>query len=144
MAYVKQNAGEGLNWRPTKEWNFGVGYGYERYDWTQADATTPTRIPARVYADWKPMNWFTFRSSGYYSERRYENYDYMDYVVDVQFPQGIVGPPASTTRSFIRPLTGSCSSIIAIDGKQTLPRISPSSRALHTPTFKYQDDNYTT
>ena len=37
MQYVKQNAGADLNWRPTKEWNIGGAYGFERYDWTQAD-----------------------------------------------------------------------------------------------------------
>ena len=38
ISYVKQNAGAELNWRPTKEWNVNVGYGYERYDYTEADA----------------------------------------------------------------------------------------------------------
>ena len=46
MAYIKQNGGADLNWRPTKEWNVGAAYGYERYDYTQVDANAPTRIPA--------------------------------------------------------------------------------------------------
>ena len=67
MQYVKQNAGEELNWRPTKEWNVGAAYGFERYDWTQADVNYTNENSGKVYADWKPMTWFTFRSSGYYS-----------------------------------------------------------------------------
>ena len=67
MTYVKQNAGEDLNWRPTKEWNLGVAYGFERYDWTQADVDYTNENSGKVYVDWKPMSWLGIRSSAMYS-----------------------------------------------------------------------------
>ena len=68
MQYIKQNAGADLNWRPTKEWNLGAAYGFERYDWTQADVDYTNENSGKVYADWKPMSWFGFRSSATYSD----------------------------------------------------------------------------
>ena len=38
ISYIKQNASEELNWRPTKEWNFIVAGGWEGYNYTEADA----------------------------------------------------------------------------------------------------------
>lgn len=80
MAYTKQNAGADLNWRPSKEWNLGVAYGFERYDWTRADVDVTNENSAKVYGDWKPFTWFTLRASGSAGFRRYDNYDYQDYV----------------------------------------------------------------
>ncbi len=143
MQYVKQNFGESLNWRPTKEWNFGAEYGYERYDWTQADVNYTNENSGKVYADWKPTNWFTLRSSGFYSERRYGNYDYTDYVADVQFPQGIVGPPASSNSFFY----SSAYRQLFIDNRNRWKAnlaadLTVTPEFILTPTFKYQDDNY--
>ena len=80
MAYIKQNAGVDLNWRPAKEWNLGAAYGFERYDWTRADANVTNENSGKVYGDWKPYSWFTLRASGSYGARRYDNYDYQGYV----------------------------------------------------------------
>jgi MtrB/PioB family decaheme-associated outer membrane protein len=76
MAYIKQNAGVDLNWRPTKEWNLGAAYGFERYDWTRADVNATNENSGKVYGDWKPMSWFTLRASGYAGFRRYDTYNY--------------------------------------------------------------------
>jgi hypothetical protein len=38
ISYIKQNAGEELNWRPVKDWNFNAAGGWEGYNYTQADA----------------------------------------------------------------------------------------------------------
>ena len=38
ISYIKQNAGEELNWRPTKDWNFTAAGGWEGYNYTEADA----------------------------------------------------------------------------------------------------------
>ena len=64
MAYIKQNAGADLNWRPTKEWNLGIAYGFERYDWTRADVDVTNENSGKIYGDWKPFSWFTLRASG--------------------------------------------------------------------------------
>ena len=143
MQYVKQNFSEGLNWRPTKEWNFGAEYGYERYDWTQADVNYTNENSAKVYADWKPTSWFTLRSSGFYSERRYGNYDYTDDVADIQFPQGILAPVASTNSFFY----STAYQQLFIDNRDRTKvnlaaDIVVAPGLLVTPTFKYQDDYY--
>ena len=85
MAYTKQNAGADLNWRPTKEWNLGAAYGFERYDWTRTDVNATNENTGKIYVDWKPMSWLTARASGYYGNRRYDNYDYMGNVGTFQW-----------------------------------------------------------
>jgi MtrB/PioB family decaheme-associated outer membrane protein len=92
MAYTKQNAGEELNWRPQRQWNFGAAYGYERYDWTRADATATNENSGKAFVDWKPTGWITGRASWQHGERRFENYDYLDLVATTQWPT----PGAST------------------------------------------------
>jgi MtrB/PioB family decaheme-associated outer membrane protein len=88
ISYTKQNAGAELNWRPDHQWNFGAAYGYERYDWTRADVDTTRENSGKVYADWKPWSWLTARASWAYSERRYDNYDYLNFVGNAQWPGG--------------------------------------------------------
>jgi MtrB/PioB family decaheme-associated outer membrane protein len=80
LSYVKQNAGEELNWRPSREWNLGAAYGYERYSYNGADADVTYENSGKVYADWKPTSWFGTRSSVNYSNRRYDQYDYLNFV----------------------------------------------------------------
>ena len=101
MGYIKQNIGAGLNWRPTKEWNLGAAYGYERYDWTRADVDVTNENSGKIYGDWKPMSWLTVRSSGYYADRRYDNYNYYDFVGNIQWGTAVV------ERAVSRALTGS-------------------------------------
>ncbi len=142
MAYIKQNAGADLNWRPTKEWNLGIAYGFERYDWTRADADVTNENSGKVYADWKPTSWFTVRSSGYYGNRRYENYNYNAFVSSIQFPT----VPGFTATSGGWYYATSYRQLM-IDNRQTwkanfavdvvvLPGVTL------TPTFKYKDENY--
>jgi MtrB/PioB family decaheme-associated outer membrane protein len=76
MAYTKQNAGADLNWRPTKEWNLGVAYGFERYDYTRVDVSATNESTGKIYGDWKPFSWFTLRASGGVGARTYDNYNY--------------------------------------------------------------------
>lgn len=84
-AYTKQNADADLNWRPTREWNLGAAYGYERYDWTRADVNVTNESSGKVYADWKPATWVTARASWLSAERRYQNYNEYAYIGSFQF-----------------------------------------------------------
>ena len=86
ISYVKQDAGAELNWRPTKEWNVNAAYGYERYDYTQADAGATNENSVKASIDWKPFGWLTARASGYYADRIAENYNYFLNVASIQFP----------------------------------------------------------
>ena len=65
LGYIKQNAGAEGTWRPVNSVNVGAAYGYERYDWTRADASSTTENSGKVYADWKPTSWITARTSAF-------------------------------------------------------------------------------
>ena len=86
LGYIKQNAGAEATWRPVNSVNVGGAYGYERYDWTRADASSTTENSGKVYADWKPTPWITTRASALVSERRADNYDYLGNVGIFQWP----------------------------------------------------------
>ena len=86
LGYIKQNAGAEATWRPVNSVNVGSAYGYERYDWTRADASSTTENSGKVYGDWKPTPWITTRASALVSERRADNYDYLGNVGIFQWP----------------------------------------------------------
>lgn len=88
ISYTKQNAGAEMNWRPTREWNLGAAYGYERYDWTRADVDVTNENSGKVFVDWKAMNGVTARASWLYAQRRYDNYNYLNFVGLQQWPNG--------------------------------------------------------
>jgi MtrB/PioB family decaheme-associated outer membrane protein len=140
MQYTKQNADAQLAWRPTREWHVGAAYGYERYDWTRADADVTNENSGKVFADWKPASWATLRASGYYAVRRYENYDYNKFVASIQFPgQGAIPANewayATTYRQFMLNNRDRWKANLSAD-VVVLPGVTV------TPTFKYQDDKY--
>jgi len=78
--YIRQNGAAEVTWRPVNTVNLGTSYNYEHYDFTRFDASSTAENGGKVYADWKPEKWVTFRASGSYSERRAGNYDYLNNV----------------------------------------------------------------
>jgi MtrB/PioB family decaheme-associated outer membrane protein len=90
-SYIKQNFGEEVNWRPLNSVNLGAAYGWERYDWTRADASVTNENSGRFYGDWKPASWVTARASVMFGQRRAENYDYLANVGNWQWP-GLPAP----------------------------------------------------
>ncbi len=83
--------------------------------------------------------WFTVRSSGYYSDRRYDNYNYNANVATFNFP-----PRRHRRRKLVRQ---SAYRQMMTDNRErwkanvavdivVLPGVTV------TPNFKYQDDNY--
>jgi MtrB/PioB family decaheme-associated outer membrane protein len=93
MSYTRQNAGAELNWHPTRQWNVGVAYGWERYDRRLQDVDVTNENSGKIYADWKPKNYITVRASWAYSARRYGTYDYTDFVQAVQWPAATPDAP---------------------------------------------------
>jgi MtrB/PioB family decaheme-associated outer membrane protein len=135
MGYTKQNIGEQLDWRPSREWNLGAAYGFERYDWTRADVNVTNEHSGKIFADWKPSSWFGLRSSGYYANRHYENYDYWGYVGSFQWPDGGGDQYQSSYRQLMidnrKTWKANVSAdIVVVDGVTV------------TPTFKYENANY--
>ena len=102
-AYEKQNAGANLNWRPSREWNFNAEYGYERYNYTQADVNVTNENSEKVSVDWKPTAWFGVRASGGYGVRNYDTYSYPVFVQSVQFPTVPPFSPQQSTSWFYSP-----------------------------------------
>ena len=117
-----------------REWNIGGAYGWEHYDWTRADANATNENSGKVHADWTPASWFTLRSSGYYASRRYDNYDYYQYVAS-QIYETLPDGYSPAYRQFYldnrdRWKVNVGADIILVPGL-TL-----------SPSFKYQDDHY--
>jgi MtrB/PioB family decaheme-associated outer membrane protein len=149
MSYTKQDAGADFNWRPSQEWNLGAAYNFERYDYTQADADITNENSGKVYVDWKPESWLTVRSSGYIADRRYVNYDYYNFVANIQFP-GFGGVAPTTTKAGATNygwVYNMNERQLMYDNRvRTKANFAVDLVALHgltiTPTFQYKDDNY--
>jgi MtrB/PioB family decaheme-associated outer membrane protein len=135
MAYTQQTAGAELNWLPTRAWNLGAAYGYQRYDWTRADVDVTNENSGKVHADWMPTSWFDVRSSAYYASRRYENYDYYKFVANTQFDGDPTAGYSTAYRQLMIDNRDRFIAKVAVD-VVVLPRLTV------IPTFKYQDDNY--
>ena len=135
MAYTKQNAGEELTWRPTRQWTFGTAYGYERYDWKRAASDATNENSGKVFADWKPASWATVRSSGYYSNRRYENYSEAQFVWPYQQFTSASWQINPAYRQMMTDNRERWKANVAVD-VLLVPGVTI------TPTFKYQDDHY--
>jgi MtrB/PioB family decaheme-associated outer membrane protein len=138
MAYIKQDAGYALNWRPSRAWNLGAAYGFERYDWTRADANATNENSGKVFADWTPNSWFTLRSSSYYANRRFDNYNYYGYVCDFNFATNCFTANegySTAYRQFFLDNRQRWRANLATD-IVVLPGLTL------TPTFQYLDDSY--
>ncbi len=149
ISYIKQNAGEELNWRPVKDWNFTAAGGWEGYNYTQADAGYTNEYSVKGSVDWKPTGWLTARASGFYSDRIAGNYNYLNNVAAIQFP---IFPNAAPQCAV---LTSGCAGWVystayqqfMFDNRQRtkadfLLDVVVAPGVTVTPTFKYKDDYY--
>ncbi len=142
ISYIKQDAGAELTWRPTSQWNFNAAYGYERYDYTEADAGYTNENSVKGSVDWKPTSWLMARASGSYADRIAGDYSYLNNVEAIQFPT--VGYYTHETGAWIY---SSAYQQFMFDNRQqtkanflldlvVLPGVTVS------PSVKYKDDNY--
>jgi MtrB/PioB family decaheme-associated outer membrane protein len=97
VGYTKQNAGDELVWRPWHTVNLGAAYGFERYDWNFESATATNENSGKIFGDWKATPDVTFRGSWLFAFRRFENYDYINNLANIQWP-GAVAPNQTATR----------------------------------------------
>ena len=142
ISYTKQNAAADLVWSPTREWNIGAGYGYERYNWTRADADVTNENSGNFFADYKPWSWLTARASWVISDRNYNNYDYKDFVGNFQWAD-----PACQPITGCAPQYSTAMRQFYLDNRlRNVAKFSVNVDVLSgltvTPTFSYQDDNY--
>ena len=134
ISYTKQNAGAALNWRPNRHWNIGGEYGWEHYNWTRADANKTNQNSGKVHVDWTPTSWFTLRTSAYYASRRYDNYDYYQYVAS-QIYETLPDGYSPAYRQFFLSNRDRWKVNVGAD-LIIAPGLTLS------PSFKYQDDHY--
>ena len=119
-----------------------LGYGYERYDYTQADAGATNENSVKASVDWKPFGWLTARASGYYADRIEENYNYFLNVASIQFPTVGNYPPTGFGYYY-----SPAYQQFMFDNRQRtkadfLLDLVAFPGVTITPTFKYKDDNY--
>jgi len=141
--YIKQNAGAELNWRPTPQWNINGGAGWEHYNYSQFDVDATNEYSLKLSTDWKPVSWFTARASGYYADRRFDNYNYNLFVSNYQFPTVPGFAPTTSSAWFYAP---AYRQLMFDNRERTKANIAFDIVAFHgvtiSPTYKYQDDFY--
>ena len=144
VSYNKQNAGAELVWSPDRQWNLGTGYGWERYNWTRADANVTNENAGKVFADYKPWSWLLARASYSFSDRQYDNYDYRGYVGNFQWsnPNCTASAPVGCNVQYSQAMRQ-----FYLDNRERqIGKFQVAIDVLRgltvTPTFGYQDDNY--
>ena len=147
VSYNKQNAGAELVWSPNREWNLGTSYGWERYDWTRADANVTNENAGKVFADYKPWSWLLARASWSYSDRQYDNYDYRGYVGNFQWSNPLCITPQPPPAQGCNVQYSQAMRQFYLDNRQRqIGKFQVAIDVLRgltvTPTFGYQDDNY--
>jgi hypothetical protein len=143
ISYIKQDAGAELVWNPTREWNLGAAYGYERYNWTRADADVTNENSGKVFADYKPWSWLTARASWLLADRQYDNYNYRGFVGNFQWANPGCQPPGTGCST---QYSTAMRQFYLDDRQRNIGKFSISIDVLRgltvTPTFSYQDDYY--
>jgi MtrB/PioB family decaheme-associated outer membrane protein len=74
---IKQDAGAELNWRANAWLRTGIGYGWQHIDYTLSNATSTNENSGKIFADAKPTDWLTVRTSYLYGVRTNQNYNYL-------------------------------------------------------------------
>jgi MtrB/PioB family decaheme-associated outer membrane protein len=147
VSYNKQNAGAELVWSPDRQWNLGTGYGWERYNWTRADANVTNENAGKVFADYKPWSWLLARASYSLSDRQYDNYDYRGYVGNFQWSNPLCVTPQPPPAQGCNVQYSQAMRQFYLDNRQRQigkfqVAIDVARGLTVTPTFGYQDDNY--
>jgi len=134
VSYTKQNFGADLNWRPNRQWNLGVAYDHERYDWTYEAVDSTRENSGKVYADWQPNNWAMLRASYLAGARRYGTYNEFNYLGQYQDPTGHWAPNTAYRQYMMANRDRQV-------GKLSMP-ITVLPRVTITPNAGFRYDNY--
>ncbi|MFZ5737352.1 MAG: MtrB/PioB family decaheme-associated outer membrane protein [Pseudomonadota bacterium] len=85
MSYTKQNAAAEMQWRPERWVTLGGSAAWEQWDRSRRDADVTNEFIGRLTADFRIHDVATLRTSGQYSERRYNNYDGQQMSLDTYY-----------------------------------------------------------
>ena len=144
LSYTKQNAGGQLVWSPNRQWNIGADYGYEQYSWTRESVDQTHENSGKAFVDYKPWSWLLARASWSISDRHYDTYDYRGFYGNAQWSDSLCtsNPPGTCNVQY-----SSAFRQFYLDNRQR--QIGKFQVAIDvmrgltiTPTFGYQDDNY--
>ncbi len=135
LGYSKQNGVAEVIWRPVNSVNVGSSYDYEHYDFTKFDASSTNENTGKVFADWKPQKWLTFRASANYGERRANNYDYLGNVGLFQWPTSAGERYSEYYRQLFLDDRNRAQAKFQVD-------IDVLRNLTVSPTFKWQDDQF--
>jgi MtrB/PioB family decaheme-associated outer membrane protein len=141
VSYTKQNAGGQLVWTPNRQWNLGVDYGYEQYKWTRESVDQTHENGGKAFVDYKPWSWLLARASWSVSDRHYDNYSYRGFA-NIQWSD-----PACITPGSCNVQYNTAFRQFYLDNRQRqIGKFQVAIDVLRgltvTPTFGYQDDNY--
>jgi len=147
MSYTKQNAGAELVWTPNRQWNLGTGYSYERYNWTRESANITHENGGKVFADYKPWSWLTARASYAISDRHYDTYDYRGLYGNFQWSDPLcINPQPSPAQQCNVQISTAMRQFYLDNRERQVAKFSLAIDVLRgltvTPTFGYQDDDY--
>jgi MtrB/PioB family decaheme-associated outer membrane protein len=98
ISYIKENASEDVTWRMNPWLTLGAVAGWERWDRDHMDANVTNEWSGKLYANAKTWDIGTLRASVELDERRYETYDYLDYVARVTY----INPAETVNSSLMR------------------------------------------
>jgi MtrB/PioB family decaheme-associated outer membrane protein len=98
ISYIKENASEDVSWRLYPWLTVGAVAGWERWDRDHMDANVTNEWSGKLYANAKTWDIGVLRSSVEFDSRRYETYDYLDYVARVAY----LNPGESVNSSLMR------------------------------------------
>ena len=147
VAYNRQNAAAELVWSPNRQWNLGTAYGYERYKWTRADADVTNENSGKVFADYKPWSWLVARASWTFSDRQYDTYNYRGFVGNFQWSNPLCITPQPAPAQGCNTQYSQATRQFYLDNRQRqIGKFQVAIDVLRgltvTPTFGYQDDDY--
>ena len=141
VSYTKQNGGAQLVWSPNRQWNIGADYGYEQYRWTRESVDQTHENSGKAFVDYKPWSWLLARASWSVSDRHYDNYNYRGFA-NIQWSDPACIVPGSCNVQYSTAFRQ-----FYLDNRQR--QIGKFQVAIDvmrgltvTPTFGYQDDNY--
>ena len=92
QSYIKQNAADELTWRATSWATVGENSGWEQYRYSEFAADVTNEYSEKIFGRFTPTDWFALRVDDIYSWRRYNNYNWQDFVGNLDVASATEAP----------------------------------------------------
>jgi MtrB/PioB family decaheme-associated outer membrane protein len=137
VAYTRQNASAELNWRAQPWLRMGAQYGWERYDRDRRDVDVTDEHSGKISADVTPVDWMRLRASYLHAQRRFDNYDHLNFVAVETYPPVGAGVQQNP---LLRKFDLTDRDRHMVDASVEL--MTPIEGLLVTPMFGWRDDEF--